>query len=275
MNRHKRSRRRFRVVARPVDRARRAKTGAAVLAVALLGAVAVASARHAASAWARVRQALPVASVAESARVDGVPEPFLSMAQAAVDRVSGSAGAKAAALRERFPCVADVSVRRAWGEKSATLVPVMRRAVAAALRHGKPAGYLGEDGSVFSAPDGVFSFSGPSVEVASAAPDQLKSLAKEWPQLAAPGAFPSPLTHLEYRSEDEGWQARLEDGTVVLWGRFDWTKEKLTRLAEALSDARVKAPGAFAADLRFFEDGKVLLKPIGPALAGGVSGGMR
>jgi hypothetical protein len=51
---------------------------------------------------------------------------------------------------------------------------------------------------------------------------------------------------------------------VVSWGRLDWTREKLARLAEAVADARRREPGAFSADLRWFEDGKVLLKAAVP-----------
>lgn len=275
MTRNHAPRRRFRVVARPADKTRRAKAAAAALALVLLGVVAVASARHAVSALSRMRLALPLASSAESAVVDGVSEPFRSLAQAAVDAAPGSAGEKAEALREKFPCVADVSVRRPWGEKRATLSLVLRRAVAAALRRGKPAGYLGSDGSVFEAPDGVFSFSGPVVDVAGASEKDLEALAREWPVLSPGDSLPSPLTLLAYRSSEDGWEARLTDGTTILWGRLDWTKEKLARLSEALSDAHAKAPGAYAADLRFFEDGKVLLKPIGLSVAAGVRGGVR
>lgn len=275
MSRKHSPRRRFRVVARAVDRTRRAKTAAVALALVLLGALAAASARHSAAVLSRMRLSLPVVSSAESALVDGISEPFRSRAQAVVDAAPGSAGEKAEALRAKFPCVADVSIRRSWGEKRATLVPVLRRAVAAALRRGKPTGYLGADGSVFAAPAGVFDFSGPSVDVAGASEKDLEALVREWPALSHTGSFPSPLALLAYRSPEDGWQARLMDGTTILWGRLDWTKEKLSRLSEALNDAHAKAPGVFAADLRFFEDGKVLLKPVGPSVAAGVRGGVR
>ncbi len=275
MSRKPASRRRFRVGALSADRTRRSRVAAAALAVVLLGAVAVASARHAVSAMSRMRLALPIASSAGSALIDGISEPFRSLAQAVVDAAPGSAGEKAEALREKFPCIADISVRRSWGEKHATLVPVLRRAVAVALRRGKTVGYLGADGFVFDAPAGVLSFSGPAVEVAGASAGELQALAREWPALSSPGSFPSPLALLAYLSSEDGWQARLRDGTTILWGRLDWTQEKFARLSEALSDARAKAPGAYAADLRFFEDGKVLLKPIGPSLAAGARGGVR
>jgi hypothetical protein len=277
VNRLSPARRRFHVVARPQERARRARLFGAACAVLILGTVAVAAARHAASELTRARGLLPLAaSAAPDAVVDGVAEPFRSLAQAAADAVGGSAGEKAAALKEKFPCVADVRVRRAWGEKRSTLTPILRRAAAPALRRGRPVGFLGDDGATFAAPEGVYEFSGPSVDVADAGEAELKALAREWPALSDAGAFPAPLSRMAYvsgPSADAYWEARLTDGTTVAWGRLDWTKEKLARLREALADARGKAPGAFAADLRWFEDGKVLLKPLGlkpagPALVG-------
>jgi hypothetical protein len=270
-------RRRFRVVARPQERARRARLFGAACAVLILGAVAVAAARHAASELSHAFSMTRGSAAPDAAVVDGVAEPFRSLAQAAADAAGGSAGDKAAALKEKFPCVADVGVRRSWGEKRSTLTPVLKRAVAPALRRGRPAGFLGDDGAAFSAPDGVYVFSGPSIDAGDADAAELKALAREWPALSAAGAFPAPLSVMAYvsgRGEDPYWEARLTDGTTVAWGRLEWTKEKLARLGEALADAHGKAPGAFAADLRWFEDGKVLLKPLGlkpagPALVAG------
>jgi len=272
--------RRYRVVARPQTRARRVRTAAAVVAVLILGGLAAASARHAASALSRARLSMPIASSMRGVSVEGVAEPFLSLTQAVVDAAPGSAGEKAEVLKARFPCVSDVSVRRPWGEQRATLTPVLRRAVAPVLRRGRAAGYLGDDGAVFGAPAGVFSFSGPAVDVAGAEAKELKILAREWPALCEVGALPAPLAVLSYRSTEDGWEARLEDGTTVLWGHLDWTKEKLARLSEAMIDARAKEPGALAADLRYFADGKVLLKPIslkplGQIAAAGTRGGAR
>lgn len=283
MNRLPASRRRFRVVARPQERARRGRLFGAAGATLILGAVAVAAARHAVAELLRARRAPALASSAapEAAVVDGVAEPFRSLAQAAADAIVGSAGEKAAALKNKFPCVADVGISRVWGEKHSTLTPVLRRAVAPALRRGRAAGFLGDDGGTFEAPEGVYQFSGPSVDVADAGAEELKALAREWPALAASGAFPAPLSSMAYVSggtEDVYWEARLTDGTTVAWGRLDWTKEKLARLREALADARGKDAGAFAADLRWFEDGKVLLKPLGPGpvlVAGAAHGGVK
>ena len=148
-----------------------------------------------------------------------------------------------------------------WTQKTATLTLVVRRAVAAATRRGKPAGFLGDDGSVFAAPQGAFMLTGPTVEVSGASPGELSALAREWPALAAAGAFPAALTRMTYGSPENGWEASLDDGTKVQWGHLEWTREKLSRLSQAVADARSKEPGAFSADLRWFEDGKVLLRP--------------
>jgi hypothetical protein len=244
--------------------------------MALLGALAVATVRQAAGSLSRLRTALPALSGAPAdAFVDGVPEPFRVAAQAAADAVNGSAGEKAAAIKGRFPCVADVGVRRSWGDKRTTLTPVLRRAVAPAVRRGRPAGFLGDDGSVFPAPEGVYALSGAIVDVGDSDESERRALAREWPALTAPDSFPSPLVGMTFVSSADGWQARLADGTTALWGRLEWTKDKLARLGEALKDARVKDGGAFAADLRWFEDGKVLLRPAGQSLAAGSRGGLK
>lgn len=252
------ARRRFRVVARPKEKARRVRAAAAFLVVAALGGVAFVTVRKLAADFR-----LPLASAAgaqDVAFVEG-PEPLRSLAQAAADAVPGTAGDKAEALKRRFPSLADVRVRRNWTEKTATLTLVVRRAVASATRRGKPAGFLADDGTVFTAPEGAFMLTGPSVEVAGASAGELAALARDWPILAASGSFPAELTGMAYASPENGWEATLADGTKVLWGRLEWTSEKLSRLSEAVADARSKEPGAFSADLRWFEDGKVLLKP--------------
>ena len=251
-------RRRFRVVARPKEKARRVRVLAAFFAVAALGGVAAVTVRKLASEFR-----LPLAAskdVDDVALVEG-PEPLRTLAQAAADAQSGTAGDKAEALKAKFPSIADVRVRRNWTEKTATLTLVVRRAVASATRRGKAAGFLGDDGTVFAAPEGAFMPTGPSVEVSGASAAELSALAREWPVLTAAGSFPAELTGMAYGSPEDGWEASLADGTVVKWGRLDWTREKLSRLSEAVADARAKEPGSFSADLRWFEDGKVLLKP--------------
>ena len=76
--------------------------------------------------------------------------------------------------------------------------------------------------------------------------------------------LPAPLARVGFRDAYEGWEVAFADGTVVLWGGLDWTREKLSRLREVLSDGRAEAAPVLA-DLRFFEDGRVLLRPLAAA----------
>ena len=266
MNNSSTRRRRFRVVARPKVRARRVRVFGAVIVVAVLGAVAFETVRKVASDFTLggLTGGLYGSGVAapDGAVIVAGFDPLRALAQAAADSLTGTAGDKAEALKRKFPALSDVRVRRNWTEKTATLTLVVRRPVAAVTRRGKAAGFLGDDGTVFAAPEGVFNLSGPSVEVAGASEGELSALAREWPILSADGSFPAPLTMMAYGSSEAGWEANLADGTKVLWGRLNWTREKLSRLSEAVADARSKEPGAFSADLRWFEDGKVLLKPL-------------
>jgi cell division septal protein FtsQ len=253
------SRRRFRVVTRPQTKARRARAAAVVLALGALSLVAAAVVRH-------LAHSLPRTELARSLTRPGdafveAPEPLRALAQAVADKNGGSAAARAQAIKDEFACVKDADIRRSWTEKRATITLTLRAPVAPAVRKGKPYGYLSEDGLVFTAPEGVYQLSGPSVDVGDAPAAELKAAAESWGRLAAPGALPAPLARLAWRSREDGWTAELEDGMTVQWGRLDFTAEKLSRLAEALADAKRREDVPYSADLRWFEDGKVLLRP--------------
>lgn len=253
------SRRRYRVVTRPKARARRARAAAVVLALGALALVAAATVRH-------LAHSLPRSELARTLTRPGdafveAPEPLRALAQAVADRNGGSAAARAQAIKDEFACVQDASIRRSWTEKRATITLTLRAPVAPAVRNGKPYGFLSEDGLVFTAPEGVYRLEGPSVEVGEAPAAELQAASRAFGRLAAPGALPAPLARLAWRSREDGWAAELEDGMTVQWGRLDFTAEKLSRLAEALADAKRREDVPYSADLRWFEDGKVLLRP--------------
>lgn len=253
------SRRRFRVVTRPQTRARRARAAAVVLALGALTLVAAAVVRHLAVSLPRTELARTLTRPGD-AFVEA-SEPLRGLAQAVADKAGGSASRRAQAITDEFACVKEADVRRSWTEKRATILLTLRSPVAAATRKGKAYGYLGDDGLVFTAPEGVYALAGPVVEVGDAPVAELKAAAEQWGRLAAPGALPAPLERLAWRSGEDGWAAELSDGTAVLWGRLEFTTEKLARLAEALADAKRREDVPYSADLRWFEDGKVLLRP--------------
>lgn len=252
-------RRRFRVVTRPQARARRARAAAVVLALGALTLVAVAVVRHLAVSLPRTELARTLTRPGD-AFVEA-PEPLRALAQAVADKEGGSAAARAQAIKDEFACVKDAAIRRSWTEKRATITLTLRAPVAPATRKGKAYGYLGEDGLVFTAPEGVYQLSGAVVEVGEAPVAELKAAAEQWGRLAQPGALPAALERLAWRSGEDGWALELADGTTLQWGRLEWTSEKLSRLAEALADAKRREDVPYSADLRWFEDGKVLLRP--------------
>ncbi|MDE2291819.1 MAG: cell division protein FtsQ, partial [Elusimicrobia bacterium] len=88
----------------------------------------------------------------------------------------------------------------------------------------------------------------------------LDGLAKLVEAAGAPGALPSPPASAAYDARGKGWRMTLQDGTRLEWGGLDWTSEKLQRLREVLADAGARMKPGFTADLRFFADGRILVR---------------
>jgi hypothetical protein len=61
---------------------------------------------------------------------------------------------------------------------------------------------------------------------------------------------------------DESCRLTLENGASVLWGDFEFTKAKISRLNEVLSDAARRLNGPLRVDLRYFRDGKVFVSKL-------------
>ena len=258
---------RYKVALRPKQRTRRNKLVAAAVATVLLSVAAAATLRHAVrevgNPFVYLRNTYSPALMSVS-----VTAPSDQLRDSAVSYLSSlgklSPAAQASALQSHFTWIKTVSVRREWLHRRAVLALTPRVAVAAATLKGRTAGWLSDDGVVFDAPAGSVSVDGPRVEAAGASASDLAAAAALVRAAAEPGALPSPLVALRLVSPADGWEARLADGTVVLWGDGRWLADKLMRLREVLADARDQASGksAFAADLRYFEDGKVLLRPM-------------
>jgi hypothetical protein len=90
---------------------------------------------------------------------------------------------------------------------------------------------------------------------------ELQELVRLLMAVAAPDALPSRLKSLRLESPTEGWSGTLQDGTQLFWGNLQWTEEKLLRLKSSLADAVARFGKIVSADLRSFEDGKILIRP--------------
>lgn len=261
----RRNTRRFRVkvIPRTAQRKRRNRIVVSVLFVSILAGFAYATVKHFArdigNPFVALKNNLSPSMMAVEVVADNAA--IVPLAQAYLEtRGRLSPAAQASALKDKFTFLKSVNVRRDWLRRKARLLLESRAAVAAA----RPVGYLSDDGVVFDAPDGLYAVVGPTVETKGARKEDLAVAAKIALAAARPGAFPAPLVSLKLAPGFEGWEAALADGTTVLWGDGRWTELKLSRLKEVLADARAQSDSGarYAADLRFFEDGKVLLRPL-------------
>lgn len=263
---------RHRIRLRPRAKSRRRRAAAVFAAFFALGAAGLLLAR--AKPWTRLKlpalssSRLPGFTRVESIAVFGAPP---ALERRLLDALGWKAGDRwglarpyrvARRLREAFPCVEAVSVHRSWSGRSVRCDVALRRPWAAALRNGKPAGYLGGDGSIFNAPAGVYAEPLPEADV-TLLPEgaDLRELARLIAAAGEPGALPAKPAALKYDPAQGGWVAGLADGTALKWGGLDWTQEKLDRLREVFADALPRFGGLLSADLRHFEDGKILVRP--------------
>ena len=249
------------VVLRPKVRSRRLRLASAAAAVAVLGFLAAATLRHLRAdlpRWEQVKGSLMPR--VESVDVAGVPELLRERILAYVQS-KGAAAVDSGELLGKFECLRSAKARRDFRRASLRFDCELRAAVGRVEPRGGRAGYLGESGEVFTAPDGLYVAALPALDLNGAAPAELKALADSLKAFAAAPDSPGALARMRFVSPEEGWQASFTDGTTALWGRLEWTPEKLSRLKQVLQDARGRSDGPFTADLRYFEDGKVLLKP--------------
>ena len=99
---------------------------------------------------------------------------------------------------------------------------------------------------------------------------ELAGAPREAPELAVFLSALKPLTGLFYSRplalscDGRTWDCRLklEDGTTVLWGKFEFTRLKVLRLNEVMKDASLKTGGPLRADLRSFREGKIFVSAL-------------
>ena len=263
---------RQRVKLRPKARsARRDNAGRAAI---LIGAAGLAAVLAAARPFERLR--LPKvgwgpfarALAVDSVTVEGVPpELAADLASAAAEGVGPAWGPfepdrRAKALVERYAWLEQVSAGRSWTGRAVRFLAVPR-AAAAVVPVKAGTSYLGEDGRLFAAPAAAVPTAGlPRVELgAFPAGGELKELSRLVLAAGADGALPAKPLVYAYDARERGWTVTLEDKTTLSWGTLEWTEEKLARLREVLADASGRVPSGFTADLRYFEDGRILVRP--------------
>jgi len=231
------------------------------------GRVVAASVVAAAAVWGlgrfqlpgRVRRSVEPWLVVASVDASGVPETVRAAVAGEIRPWVGRPLGPREALRrerflgERFPYLSGLRVSRSWWRRAVSVSAALRRPVAR-LEGGV---WLDPDGTVFEAPGRVLGDLQdlPRVE-GPCAPERLRALgpflADVRGRLALARIAAGP---------DEGWTFEAPGGPRVVWGGLDGTSGKLDRLDQVLEDARRRFAGVESVDLRFYEDGRVLVRP--------------
>ena len=208
---------------------------------------------------------LPSAARIEHVDLEGAPPVLEPLLREALGEATGRAWGlkepylKAAQLEKDFACLKHVGVSRDWLGRALRFSVTLRVPAARALRSGVPAGWLSDEGVLFDAPEGSFPDAArPTVELGSGALKDLRALAQF---VEAAALMPSRPSRVAYQSPEDGWEIQTEDGTRLLWGGLDWTEQKLNRLREVLADAGKRFGPGLVLDLRYFEDGRILVRP--------------
>ncbi|PIP84278.1 MAG: hypothetical protein COR54_04830 [Elusimicrobia bacterium CG22_combo_CG10-13_8_21_14_all_63_91] len=203
-----------------------------------------------------------------SLRIVGVPD---ALAVRMLDRIEWRPGdfwgprrpaVQARGLMRMFSCLKTVRARRSWTRRAVVFEAKVREPVATVA--GKTDGrFLDAAGKVFEDPVQIVSRDGlPEVEL-EGIPESfdLGPVAGLIRAGNAPGALPAPWVGFRFVSEKAGWEGFLADGTFLEWGPVEWTGLKLRRLRQVLDDAGPRLEGTLTADLKHFEDGKILIRP--------------
>lgn len=170
------------------------------------------------------------------------------------------------ALVDRFPYLETAEADRDWSAKTVAVTVMLRTPIARVTRGGSEAGWLAEDGLLYDAPAGAYPpLELPRVELGDMTAPSLPALGEF--VKAAGTELPARLARVAFRSPEEGWNVTVADGTTLLWGGLDWTREKLSRLKQVLGDAGPRFGAGLTADLRYFEDGKILVRPAAASAA--------
>ena len=195
------------------------------------------------------------------------------------------AAALAAGLKTTYPSLSRVEVRRNFlgGRVSVDAVPeniVAKVRLTSGGRAKSPGGgenfYLADNGRLLEAyygrgPDTLFETEVNGGRGAGLAP--LAAFLRELNAMAS--GFSSRPVRLEYPApedvaaagaqpgREQSCRLTLADGASVLWGDFEFTKAKISRLNEVLPAAARRLGGPLRVDMRYFRDGKVFVSKAG------------
>ncbi len=161
-------------------------------------------------------------------------------------------------IRELHPGLASVEVSRNFLTRKASVAAVPEEVVSAVISDGTLR-YLGVTGRFM--PERL---AGPEEDPFRV---ELHRSPGSAPELASFLAGLRPLAGLFYSRpvllscDGQSWDCRfeLEDGSEVLWGKFEFTRLKILRLNEVMGDALQRSGGPLRADLRSFSEGKIFV----------------
>ncbi|OGR45566.1 MAG: hypothetical protein A2X35_04245 [Elusimicrobia bacterium GWA2_61_42] len=170
---------------------------------------------------------------------------------------AGRCAGIAAELRRRHPSLVSVSVGRNFFTKKASVTARPEEVVSPVLLNGATS-YLGVTGRFIAENLGPAAADLPTVIAwpAGEAP-ALAAFLKELKPLLP--LFYSRPALLECPGRDWACRLRLEDGSTVLWGKFEFTRLKILRLNEVARDAVSKGVPPFRVDMRYFREGKIFV----------------
>jgi len=180
------------------------------------------------------------------------------LAAVAVVLLAGCAVAAAFHFGRQLLAMKKTAVAATAGSAAPRSYP--KEIAARVTQDGKPAGFLSLNGRLFQAPPSLYPGAVPQIEIGKAGQTDLAGAAKFLAEAArAQGGF-SPLVRLSYVSPQDGWKAFFADGTEAEWGDFRWTDLKLERMRQVLNDAKDDLSGPANVDLRYFGDGRIILR---------------
>jgi cell division septal protein FtsQ len=256
-----------------VRRAKIAVLGLAALLFVAFGSI------YAAKACSYARHAITLPSWAKwrltTVNCAGVPKDHLAQVSRIITIKPGTevTSAQTLALSKtiamRFPALSDVQVRRNWISKQLMVSARRRSPLAYVVMPGCPDSYVDETGELYSVEPSSSSMN----LVALNAPNGLVSARLRQDTVSAlrvlrdsVGDFPSRPETIAVDRGETALSLKLADGTLIDWGAMNFTAEKIARLSQVYNSSRARMPGPYRINMRYFEDGRILLNRIEPGL---------